>query len=156
MDEENLFPEEDELEEDELVDDDDDEEPIGYKIAPYFDSALGEFLLNGNGQIVTADEVTAWQHWCENVISTDRYNHDAYTDDIGIDYDEIFRLNDQEEIETELESEISDALTCDPYGRTQYVQNVEFEWLNSNEVIVSIEVVGLDNELVTIDTVITA
>lgn len=156
MDEDNLFPEEDELEEDELVDDDDDEEPIGYKIAPYFDSVLGEFLLDGNGQIVTADEVTAWQHWCENVISTDRYNHDAYTDDIGIDYDEIFKLNDQEEIETELESEISEALTCDPYGRTQYVQNVEFEWITSTEVMVTIEVVGLDNELVTIDTVIAA
>lgn len=156
MDEDNLFPEEDELEEDELVDDDDDEEPIGYKIAPYFDSVIGEFLLDGNGQIVTADEVTAWQHWCENVISTDRYNHDAYTDDIGIDYDEIFKLNDQEEIETELESEISEALTCDPYGRTQYVQNVEFEWITSTEVMVTIEVVGLDNELVTIDTVIAA
>lgn len=156
MDEDNLFPEEDEFEEDELVDDDDDEEPIGYKIAPYFDSVLGEFLLDGNGQIVTADEVTAWQHWCENVISTDRYNHDAYTDDIGIDYDEIFKLNDQEEIETELESEISETLTCDPYGRTQYVQNVEFEWINSTEVMVTIEVVGLDNELVTIDTVIAA
>lgn len=156
MDEENLFPEEDELEEDDLVDDDDDEEPIGYKIAPYFDSVIGEFLLDGNGQIVTADEVTAWQQWCENVVSTDRYNHDSYTDDIGIDYDEIFQLNDQEEIETELEQEISEALTCDQYGRTQYVQNIEFEWLNSTEVMLTIEVVGLDNELVTIDTVISA
>lgn len=156
MDEENLFPEEDELEEDDLVDDDDDEKPIGYKIAPYFDSVIGEFLLDGNGQIVTADEVTAWQQWCENVVSTDRYNHDSYTDDIGIDYDEIFQLNDQEEIETELEQEISEALTCDPYGRTQYVQNIEFEWLNSTEVMLTIEVVGLDNELVTIDTVISA
>lgn len=156
MDEENLFPEEDELEEDDLVDDDDSEEPIGYKIAPYFDSFLGDFLLNGNGQVITADEVTAWRQWCENILATDRYNHDAYTDDIGIDYDEIFKLNDPDEIETELEAEISEALACDPYGRTLYVQNVEFEWVSSTELIVRTEVVGLDNELVTIDTVINA
>ena len=155
MDEENLFPE-DELEDDIDELEDDDDEPIGYKIAPFFDSRLGEFMMNGSGQIIDADGVTAWQHWCENVIATDRYNHDSYTDDIGIDYEEIFQSNDQEEIETLLETEISEALECDPYGRTQYVQNVEFEWLNSTEVIVKVDVVGIENEIISIEQTISA
>ena len=153
MDEENLFPEDidEEIDEEE---DEDEETVIGYKIAPYFDSNTGDFILNGSGQIITANEVEAYIQWCENVVATDRYNHDSYTDDIGIDYDEVFAAETQEEAETILESEISEALACDPYGRTQYVQNVAFEWTGPDEVEVSIEVMALDNELVTVNTVI--
>lgn len=153
MDEENLFPEDidEEIDEEE---DEDEEAVIGYKIAPYFDSKTGDFILNGSGQIITANEVEAYIQWCENVVATDRYNHDSYTDDIGIDYDEVFAAETQEEAETILESEISEALACDPYGRTQYVQNVAFEWTGPDEVEVSIEVMALDNELVTVNTVI--
>lgn len=153
MEEENLFPEDidEEIDEEE---DEDEETVIGYKIAPYFDSKTGDFILNGSGQIITANEVEAYIQWCENVVATDRYNHDSYTDDIGIDYDEVFAAETQEEAETILESEISEALACDPYGRTQYVQNVAFEWTGPDEVEVSIEVMALDNELVTVNTVI--
>ena len=153
MDEETLFPEDidDEIDEEE---DEDEETVIGYKIAPYFDSKTGDFILNGSGQITTADEVEAYTQWCENIVATDRYNHDSYTDDIGIDYDEVFAAETHEEAETILESEISEALACDPYGRTQYVQNVAFEWTGPDEVEVSIEVMALDNELVTVNTVI--
>lgn len=153
MDEENLFPEDidEEIDEEE---DEDEEAVIGYKIAPYFDSKTGDFILNGSGQIITSNEVEAYIQWCENVVATDRYNHDSYTDDIGIDYDEVFAAETQEEAETILESEISEALACDPYGRTQYVQNVAFEWTRPDEVEVSIEVMALDNELVTVNTVI--
>lgn len=153
MDEETLFPEDidDEIDEEEY---EDEETVIGYKIAPYFDSKTGDFILNGSGQIITADEVEAYTQWCENIVATDRYNHDSYTDDIGIDYDEVFAAETHEEAETILESEISEALACDPYGRTQYVQNVSFEWTGPDEVEVSIEVMALDNELVTVNTVI--
>lgn len=153
--EENLFPDdlEDELED--LEDDESEEEIIGYKIAPSFDMKSGDFLLNGSGQIITADEVEAYTQWCQNILATDRYNHEAYTDDIGIDYDEVFSAADREEAEIILESEISEALACDPYGRTQYVQNIEFEWIGPDEVAVQIEIVALDNELVTIEQTIT-
>lgn len=149
----SLFPEDIDLEEDEL-EEEDESEVIGYKIAPYFDSKSGEFLTNGKGQIIEADGVTAYTQWCENVIATDRYNHDAFSDDIGIDCDEIFAAADREEAETIIESEISEALECDPYGRTQYVQNVECEWIAPDTVAVTVEVVALDNELVTINTTI--
>jgi hypothetical protein len=154
MADESIFPEDidDELEDDELLEDE--EEVIGYKIAPYFDTQSGDFILNGSGQITTADEVTAYTQWCEAVIATDRYNHDAYSDDIGIDYDEIFAAADHEEAEMIIESEISEALACDPYGRTQYVQNVQCEWTGPDEVMVTVEIVALDNELVTLNTTI--
>lgn len=153
--EENLFPEDiDDLED--IDDEEDDEEDVGYKMAPYFDSSLGEFLFDGSGRIVTADGVTSWYQWCENIIATDRYNHDSYTDDVGIDYDEIFSLGDRDEIETALETEIPEALACDPYGRTQFVQSIDFEWLSDTEVIVRVDVVGIDNEIITIEATIAA
>ena len=155
MDETSLFPEDiDDLEEEDI--DEEEDEDVGYKMAPYFDSKLGEFLLSGSGQIITADGVTAWQQWCENIIATDRYNHDSYTDDIGIDYDAIFQLDEREEKESELETEISEALECDPFGRTQYVQDISFEWLSDTEVIVQVDVVGMDNEMISIEAIIAA
>lgn len=153
----NLFPEEIDEPSDDIAEDDDEEEVIGYKKAPYFDSRIGDFVTDGHGKVLTADGVAAWTHWCENVLATDRYNHEAYTDDVGIDYDEIFKNTEsREEIETLLETEITDALLCDPYGRTKYVQAIEFDWVDSDSVNVSIEAVGMDNELVTIDTLIVA
>lgn len=142
---EDLYDLEDDLEED------DSEEIVGYKEAPYFDSQLGDFRIDGHGRIITADGVTAWSQWCENILATDRYNHESYTDDIGIDYEEIFQTAEtQEEAETLLETEITEALLCDPYGRTKYVQGIEFDWTGPDEVTVNIEVVGMDNELITI------
>lgn len=153
---ESIFPEDFEMDEDDFDVDEEDDEPIGYKIAPYFDSKRGDFTFNGSGQIIDSDGVTAWYQWCENIIATDRYNHDSYTDDIGIDYEEIFKADDQEEIETLLETEISEALECDPYGRTQYVQNIDFEWLSTSEVIVRIDVVGMESEMISIEALIAA
>lgn len=150
MDEE-LFPGDiDDLDDIDSEDEEDDEEVIGYKAGPLFDAYIGKFVLDGHGRIVTADGVEAWKEWCENVIVTDRYNHDSYTDDIGIDYDEIFQSEDRDEIETLLETEISEALECDPYGRTQYVQGIDFEWISPTEVVVSVDVVGMDNEIINI------
>lgn len=150
----NLFPEEfdNDIEDDAM--EEDQATVIGYKIAPFFDMKAGDFLTDGKGQITTADEVTAYTQWVEAVIATDRYNHCAYTDDIGIDYNEIFAARDREEAELIIESEISEALACDPYGRTLYVQNVEFEWTGPDEVNVSVEICALDNELVTVNTTI--
>lgn len=150
---ENLFPADLNIEEENAAYIDGDE-ILGYKISPCFDYKTGDFLLNGSGQILTADKIIAYTQWCENVIATDRYNHDAYGDYIGIDYQSVFSAGSREEAEAILESEISEALLCDPAGRTQYVQSVDCEWHNSEEVSVTIKVVALDNELVTIDTVI--
>lgn len=150
---ENLFPTDIDNEA-EYYEESYEESVIGYKPAPYFDSELGDFILDGSGKIIDADGVTAYTHWCESVIATDRYNHEAYSSDIGIDYDLVFSAKSHEEAEAILESEISEALAVDPCGRTNYVQNVQFEWVNPDEIHVIVDVMALDNELVTIDTVI--
>lgn len=149
----NLFPTDIDKEAD-FYDESYEESVIGYKPAPYFDSQLGDFILDGSGKIIDADGVTAYTHWCEAIISTDRYNHEGYTTDIGIDYNAVFNAKNHEEAETILESEISEALAADPCGRTLYVQNVQFEWVAPDEVHVIVDIMALDNELVTIDTVI--
>lgn len=154
MEGDNLFPAEFEEELDEDYDESEMDEVVGYKIAPYFDMKSGDFLINGSGQVITAEPVEAYTQWCEAVLATDRYNHECYTDDIGIDYEEIFAAVDREEAKTIIESEISEALACDPYGRTKYVQNVECEWVGPDEINVTVEVVALDNEFVTINTTI--
>ena len=55
-----------------------------------------------------------------------------------------------------LETEISEALECDPYGRTQYVQNIDFGWLSTSEVIVRIDVVGMESAMLSIEALIAA
>lgn len=156
MDEENLFPEEmDEQDQDDLLDTTDDDAAIGYRPAPQFDYDAGDFVTNGQGQILTADETTAMMQWCQNILMTDRYNHDSYSDDIGIDYDEVFSAGSREEAEVMLETQICEALPCDPYGRVQYVQSVEFQWVDADSVYVTTTIVGMDNTEVTATTLIT-
>lgn len=152
---ENLFPEDiDDFEEDEALDEEE-EEIVGFKVSPYFDIDTGDFIIDGSGNITTANEIEAYIQWCTAVIATDRGKCDAYTTDIGIDYDAVFSAVDREEGEMILESEISEALECDPYGRTEFVQNVQFEWVGPDEVNISVEIVALDNELVNFNTTIT-
>ena len=152
---ENLFPEElDELTDEDELDEDESELIVGFKTAPYFDSKTGDFVMDGSGGIVLADEISAYTQWCEAILATDRYNHEAYTEDIGLDYNEIFAAADREEAEAIIESEISEALACDPYGRTLFVQNVEFDWISPDEILVEVEIVAFDNEHVTVNTTI--
>lgn len=148
--EDNLFPED--IEEDIL--DDEEEGVTSYKTGPYFDTEKGDLLLNGAGQILLGDSVEVWAVWCEKIINTPRYSCDLYSTDVGIDYEAIFAADDREEAETILENEITEALSVDPYGRMMYVQSVECEWLSSDSIAVEVTVVGLENEVVTIDTVI--
>ena len=150
---ENLFPVDIDNEID-FYDEAYEESVIGYKPAPYFDSQLGDFVLDGSGKIIDADGVTAYTQWCENILATDRYNHDGYSSDIGIDYNAVFAAKTHEEAEAILESEISEALAVDPCGRTKYVQNVQFEWTGPDEILITVEVMALDNELVTIESVL--
>lgn len=151
----NLFPEDidDYMEDEEL--NEEGEGVVGFKASPFFDIDTGDFVLDGSGNIITSNELEAYIQWCTAVIATDRGKHDAYTNDIGIDYDEIFSAIDKEEAEMILESEISEALECDPYGRTEFVQKVECEWVGPDEINISVEIVALDNELVNFNTTIT-
>lgn len=148
MDEENLFPadyEEEIISEADLTDD----EPIGYRSGVAFAWNPGDFVRDGQNDIMDTSGVESWQQWCMNCLQTARYKHQAYSDDFGIDIDEVFSAETHEEAESILTREITDALLADPYGRTAYIEAVEYDWTAPDAVQTTITVVGIAD--VTID-----
>ena len=41
---------------------------------------------------------------------------------------------------------------ADPYGRTSYVEDITFDWINSDSVVVDVTVVGIDDATIDIIT----
>lgn len=143
---ENLFPEDMEasaLSEYELINES--ETVIGYKKSVCFDDVTGDLLLDGNGSVLECTPIDAWIQWCTKCIETPRFQCRAYSSDIGINTDEICAAITREAKESMLYSEISEALSADPYGRTSYVQSIEFDWISSDTVDVSVIVVGIED-----------
>ena len=148
MPENNLYPE---GYEEETIDEDDVEldEPIGYRPGVAFSWDPGDFVRDGRNRLLEASGVESWQQWCMNCLQTQRYKHAAYSADFGIDVDEVFSAESQEEAESILTREITEALQADPYGRTEYVADVDYEWTAPDAVQITATVVGIAD--VTID-----
>lgn len=125
-----------------------------YKPGPYFDFETGDLLMDGSGKILIGNEVDAWKNWCEKTIQTPRFQCKAYSTDIGIDYEEIFNSNDRSTAEAIITSEISDALSADPSGRTAYVESVTFDWISPDSVSIVVSVVGTNGSTATINSTI--
>lgn len=148
MPEENLFPE-DYDEETIEPEDTEDEEPIGYRPGVAFDWQTGDFIRDGRNRLLEATGVESWQQWCQNCLQTAQYKHLAYSDDFGIDVDEVFSAESEEESESILTRQITEALEADPYGRTAYIDSIEYDWTGPDSVQVDVTVVGIAD--VTID-----
>lgn len=148
MPEENLYPED---YEDEDIEDEDteDEEPIGYKPGVAFDWQTGDFVRDGRNMIQDATGVESWKQWCVNCIQTARYKHLAYSENYGIDIDEVFEATSMEEAESILTRQITEALEADPYGRVAYIDSIEYDWTDPDGVEAELTVVGIAD--VTID-----
>lgn len=148
MEEDNLFPE---GYEDEIVDEDEieSEEPIGYRPGVAFDWQTGDFVRDGRNRMLDATGVESWQQWCRNCLQTERYKHLAYSSDFGIDVDEVFRAETHEESESILTRQINEALLADPYGRTEYVSDIDYTWTAPDSIQATVTVVGIAD--VTID-----
>lgn len=148
MDEDNLYPED---YEDEVMEDDDteDEEPIGYRAGVAFDWETGDFIRDGRNMLMEATGVESWQQWCMNCIQTERYKHLAYGEDYGIESEEAFKASTREEAESILTRQITEALEADPYGRTAYIDSIEYDWTAPDGVQIDATVVGIAD--VTID-----
>lgn len=151
-----VFPEE--LEEEELqleeMNEAVNEEPSGYRKSICFDEVAGDFKQDGTKKLMEADGVEAWIQWCMKSLQTKRYVCQAYSDDIGIDTDQIFQSADRKEVENLLRREIVDALEADPYGRTEMVQSVEFQWIDDTTVEVLCKIVGVGSNETELQTVI--
>lgn len=144
----NLYPEGYE-EETMATTDTENSEPIGYKPGLAFDLEKGDFVRDGRDILLEASGVDSWKQWCTNCLQTERYKHLAYSTDFGIEYDAVFSAETQEEAESILTRQITEAIMADPYGRTAYISDLEFNWIAPDGVQISLTIVGIDD--VTID-----
>lgn len=144
----NLFPE---GYEDEAITAEDltSDTPIGYRNGISFDYETGDFRRDGKNKILDSDGIESWKSWCINCLQTERYAHLAYSSDFGVEITAAMQAESREEAESILTREINEALLADPYGRTEYVENIEYDWTAPDTVTVNVTVHGITD--VTID-----
>ena len=129
--------------------------PVGYKSGLHFDYENGDFLQNGRKRIRDADGVESWRGWCKTCLLTERYACLAYNTDFGISTAEAFAADSHEKAEALLTREITEALMADPYGRTEYIEDIVFNWLQPDTVQVTVTVRGIDNVSIDVTAEIT-
>jgi hypothetical protein len=133
----------DEMEEEENTEE---EEDAGYKPSIFFDFDTGDFVVNHDGKLKEASGFEAWMQWCQKTLMTQRYAHEGYSTDIGIDYESALKADSREEAESILQREIEEALMADPSERTLYVGNITFEWA-ADDCLVTVQVQGIDGDI---------
>ena len=150
----NLFPvgyEEQELAEDDLVE----EKAIGYLNGPAFDDEVGDFMRDGSNRILDSDGIASWKSWCINCIQTERYKHLAYDSDFGIETEAAMRAETREEAESILTRQITEAIMADPYGRAEYLEQLDFSWTAPDAVEITAVIHGIDDVTIDITAYIT-
>ncbi len=140
----NLFPagyEDEVITEEDLTSD----TPIGYRNGIAFDYETGDFKRDGKNKIQDSDGIESWKSWVINCIATERYACLAYSTDFGISTDAAMRAESREEAEAILTREITEAILADPYERTKYVEDIEFDWTAPDAVIVKATLQGIED-----------
>lgn len=122
---------------------------VGYRPGLRFSYAAGKLQQDGKQRIQDAPGVESWRNWCYNCLMTRRYHHLAYSTDFGIEVEEAFAAESREKAESLLTRQITEALQADPYGRTDYVSDIRFDWSAPDAVTATVTVRGIDD--VTID-----
>lgn len=121
---------------------------IGYRPRVSFDFDTGDFVRDGRRRLQNAGGVESWEGWCRACLLTERYEHLAYSTDFGIETRAAFAAETREKAEALLERQITEALQADPYGRTEYVEDIVFVWDTPDSVQVTVTVRGIDNVLI--------
>ena len=129
-----------------LPSDTEEEEDAGYKPSIFFDFDTGDFVTLHDGKLKEASGFEAWVQWCYKTIMTQRYAHEGYSTDIGIDYESALQADSREEAESILQREIEEALMADPSERTLYVGNIMFQW-EAEHCLVTVQVQGIDGDI---------
>lgn len=127
----------------------------GYRNGIAFDSDLGDFKRDGKNRMLDSDGIESWRSWCINCLQTERYRHLAYSTDFGIEIEKAMRATSQAEAENILTREISEALLADPYGRTAYVEDLEFDWTAPDTVAVKATIQGINDVSIDLEAYIT-
>lgn len=128
---------------------------IGYKGGVAYNDETGDFIRDGKNIVIDNTGVESWKNWCVNCISTQRYAHLAYSTDFGIDIESALKAESREEAETILTREITDALMADPYGRTEYVSDISYNWVKPDAVAVHVTLYGIEHVSVDFEVYLT-
>ena len=125
------------------------EKPIGYRNGIAFDYELGDFKRDGLNKMLDSNGIESWKSWCINCLQTERYKHLAYGTDYGIEYEKVFKSESPEEAESILTRQITEAILADPYQRTRYIENIEYDWTAPDSIVAHVTIHGITD--VTID-----
>ena len=128
---------------------------IGYRNGIAFSEKTGDFIRDGKNKILDSTGVESWRSWCINCIQTERYKHLAYSTDFGIEIDAALKATSREEAESILTREVTEALLADPYGRTAYIDEIEFDWTAPDSIKMSAKIHGIDEVTIDITAYIT-
>ena len=122
------------------------DEADGYRESVAFDGI--DFVRDGANKLETADGISAYEDWCRTCLATEKGSLFAYPDDFGMDTSRIPKATSRGEVESILRKEITDALMADSAQRTDSIESIEFEWLDSDSVEVLVSVRGIDDTTV--------
>lgn len=128
---------------------------IGYRNGIAFSEKTGDFVRDGKNKILDSTGVESWRSWCINCVQTERYKHLAYSTDFGIEIDAALKASSREEAESILTREVTEALLADPYGRTAYIDEIEFDWTAPDSIKMSAKIHGIDEVTIDITAYIT-
>ena len=120
-----------------------------YPPAPMWDVEAGDFVTNGARQTLYGSGYDAWVLWCTKAILTQRWAHDGYSANEGIEAEQAFKEPDRKAAESVFERTITEALLADPLGRTVQVHDFEFKW-EADSLWITCVVVGTDGDTASI------
>ena len=137
----NLFPD---GYENEVITEDDlkSGKPVGYLNGVDFNYEIGDFKRDGKNKILDSHGIESWRSWCINCLQTERYKHLAYSTDFGIEIEAAMKARSHAEAESILTRQITEALMADPYGRTDYIEELVFDWTAPDNVAVDVTIHG--------------
>lgn len=120
-----------------------------YKRSYYFDFEKMDFARTGGNKVKESTGTEAWQQWCIKALLTARYACFAYSTDYGSEILEAINTADRKEAESNIKRTIIETLTVD--ARTDRVDDITFNWIDSDSVQVSCKIVGVDGQTGLID-----
>ena len=129
--------------------------PKGYLNGVAFDYEAGDFVRDGMNKLQDSNGIESWKSWCIHCLHTERYKHLLYSTDFGIELNAAMKATSQEEAENILTRQITEALMADPYGRTDYIEDIIFTWQNNDTVTVDVTVHGISDVTIDITAYIT-
>ena len=121
-----------------------------YKPAPNFDFATGDFILDGHGRMTFDDGQSAFEKWCVKTCMVERGSRLAYSDKVGIEFEQIASKRSPEAVKSALIRTLTEAILTHPAA--EYVKNFSFS-SDGDELRVTFDIKGRDLPVTTITVI---